>query len=260
MPGSELHARFWGRLHRPLSPARRRGRPSLKLDAKCGQRRPHCCDAHPLAPFGLQPLDQLGESSVRTFCQMRNDGLQVTVELAAGTPALRQRRGDASQLPSRERLVNVGNADLEQWRDLMDLPAAVHRRQHPCPQILRIGLPRSPHHVCPPPQKTTGRNHYLCRFGNLFLFPVGLNFVPIRLKNYSTQPFSTFRQPCTEGGQLEFYLRWTLPGIGLRHTQETLVTIVSMDHQSRVKPQPSPPVLDPRRGHHSIADWTRRGK
>jgi hypothetical protein len=58
---------------------------------------------------------------------MRLQGIKMAIEFATRTSALRQSRGDAGQPPPRQRLANVGNADLEQWH-FINSAATIHRR------------------------------------------------------------------------------------------------------------------------------------
>ena len=58
---------------------------------------------------------------------------------AATSPVARRRT-------ALQRLVDAGDAHLEQRRYLAHRTPGVHRRQNPLPQVLRVGQPRPPHH------------------------------------------------------------------------------------------------------------------
>lgn len=72
--------------------------------------------------------------------------IEVAIELAAWAATFWQSGLDAKVPPPRQCFVDVGHADLEQWCDLIDPPAAIHRRQDPRPQVMRISLSRYPAH------------------------------------------------------------------------------------------------------------------
>ena len=89
-----------------------------------------------LCPAGTPPLP-------RSLCEAK-----------ASLSVCRLRCGRASVFPvavaSPDRLVDVGNADLELPGDDLGWAAAVDRRQHPAPQIGRVALPPTSTPSLPP--------------------------------------------------------------------------------------------------------------
>jgi hypothetical protein len=127
-------------------------RPWLSRQARRAERldgRPHGGDADGDAALALGPCDKLSERHIGMRGNVRGECINMMIELAPGTAEFRQRRDDARVPPSRQRLVNVGDADLEQRRDLIDPTAAIHGRQNARPQVLRICLPWLPTHLSP---------------------------------------------------------------------------------------------------------------
>jgi len=107
-----------------------------------------------------QPGLQSRQGGVRMGLDMgRQSSLLTRRQLARPVTAPRAGAHLAGALPPDQRLVDVGHADPEHARRRPCRHAAVHRRQNPSSQILRIALPLPPSHRHPQHLAVGAANH-----------------------------------------------------------------------------------------------------
>ena len=138
----------------------------------------------------------------------------MAVELAPRPAAFGKRRLDAQDLAARQGLVDGRHLDLKQRRDLVAPPAPDDRRQHACPQIVPISLPRLPSHPPSSPLKMKDQES---------LFAAVMN-----PKNDSGQPETALEQQddhYDSQSSVEHLTRWA--GIMPRNAVSTSVGLVA---------------------------------
>ena len=118
--------------------------------AKPIERRPGRAVAGRYPMLGQQPCPQLRDRCVRPRRHPRAQRRFIAGELTSERAPLGAGRGFTRRTAPRQHLVDIRHADPKQRRHLVDSHAAVHRRQHPIPQILRIRPPALPAHRLPP--------------------------------------------------------------------------------------------------------------
>jgi len=78
-----------------------------------------------------QPCPQLFQRHVRPACDLGGDGSMMLLELERLPVALRSGLGLAGGAAPTQRLVDIGDADLELPGHCLRHPATIDRRQHP---------------------------------------------------------------------------------------------------------------------------------
>lgn len=130
---------------RPAAPARLLAG-FFKRQAEPPNRVPHRAGAEHDPVFGQQPHLRLRQCYPRLRADVRRQRKFLCRRALArgGAAVVRADPGIAGLPPPDQRLVDVGDADLEDHWRLATRHPAFHRRQHPIAQILRVTLPRSP--------------------------------------------------------------------------------------------------------------------
>ena len=118
----------------------------FERQAEPGQRLVHQAEAGLDLVSRQQPGSQLLQGDVRPTRHLGRDRVVMRCQLECLPVALRSRLGLAGGAAPAQRLVDVGDTDLEQLRHHLSRAAAVHGSQRPRPQIRRIALPRLPRH------------------------------------------------------------------------------------------------------------------
>jgi hypothetical protein len=136
-------ARCWATSGRSCSSAR----PDFfERQPEAGERLVHQAEARRDLIGFQQPCPQFLQGDVRPTRHLGGNGGMVVRQLERLPIALRPRLALAGRLAARQRLVDVGHADLEQPRHGLGRITAVDRRQDPAAQIGRVTLPGLPNH------------------------------------------------------------------------------------------------------------------
>jgi hypothetical protein len=130
------------------------------------QRTPDRAMAGGNAVVDQQPSPQLGNCRIGMGCHTGSERVFMRCQPRHHAASLLTRRGLPGLAAASQDFVDVRHADLEQRSRLLDPHPAVHRSNHPLPQILRVGPTTLPTHRVSPVDAGGTRITYPARAGS----------------------------------------------------------------------------------------------